>query len=282
MRLVFRHDPAAGCDCSLGEYRQDVRGFSERTDPGGRPQRGRVQLVGGLMDESTFREDARAGNPNLPYGHRQIGSRDGDEFLPDRATGCFYLGADEPGMTGMTPGQRMRFEFDFRGAAVDRRDRSTPIDGWHFWTVTGDYTIPMPTPPTPPTTPTPPTPPTPPTTPTPPRITAPPSPPYRGPTIGPASPTTSPPSPFCHGGRIACETLEFLQDRLRAHTFLTQADVNESVEVEHRVLLRTRRRPPLVDIHQAEDYWAWVTALRVEAHQRIRDFARDYFMPFPD
>jgi hypothetical protein len=91
------------------------------------------------------------------------------------------------------------------------------------------------------------------------------------------------------GGTISCEALELLQRSAREHTFVTQEDANRAVDVEQRVLIRTRRnqpRPlgpgPIVDPHQSEEYWRWIAEMRRLARERIRDFAREHFMPFPE
>jgi hypothetical protein len=40
------------------------------------------------------------------------------------------------------PGERIRFWMEFRGAPVDRRDRSRLLTPWHKWRVEGDFTVP--------------------------------------------------------------------------------------------------------------------------------------------
>lgn len=91
------------------------------------------------------------------------------------------------------------------------------------------------------------------------------------------------------GGTISCEAFEVIQRSRREHTFVTQEAVNRAVEVEQQVLIRTRRnrpRPegpgPIVDMHESEAYWAWVAEMRRLARERIRAFAREHFMPFPE
>ncbi len=115
MRIAFRSDDT-GCACTCGEYHQTVKGLVTRDHgTGGETWTvDEVQLVGGLMKAHTAREDARAHNPLLPYGHRflddvtrtiprvnlvgdRFGNGAGLGFVRDRANGCVYEGADAPG-----------------------------------------------------------------------------------------------------------------------------------------------------------------------------------------
>jgi outer membrane protein OmpA-like peptidoglycan-associated protein len=253
MRLFFEEDPDSGCDCSLGEYLQQVRGFSERRHPDGKVTDERLGLIGGPMDPGIWREDARRNLGNigtLPYGHREISQKEGDEFLPERSTGCWYQGEDEPGMWSNTPGEGLRFHFEFRGAPVHRDHRDRPLAPWAMWTVHGDYT------------------------PSAPRTPPPKAPPGTGgPTIGPAT-KPSGPSDFCLGGTITCETLEFLQKQRHEHIHITEEEINQAVEIEFAVLKRMRPRPPTQILSAGDEYTQWVLSLRNEARERVRAFAR--------
>ena len=271
MDVRFRHEQDGECDCGCGEYKQTVKGFAERIQPDGTVTPSRLPLVGGPIDRTTEREDSRGGHSWMPYGHRFFDdptrqvprpNQDEDSFNPDRETGCHYVGGDEPGMTGNTPGQRMRFEFNFRGGPVDACRTRAEIGSWSSWTVSGDFTIPggAPPPPPPPPTPTP--------TPTPRGAD-----PDRGPSIGPARERAEP-SVFCWGGSISCEASNHLQRRNREHIMLTEDDVREAIDIEHRVLMATRRAPLIVDPHQFEERQIWVMELRREARRRVLDFAQ--------
>jgi hypothetical protein len=257
---------------------QVLKGYSERDQASGTMVRERVHLVGGILDPTTEREDARVSSSHLPYGHRfwenvtrtlPRPNQEEDSFLPDRETGCTYEGGDEPGMRSRLPGEHLRFRFEFRGGPVDALQGRAPVGAWHNWVVWGDFTLPRPTPPPPP--PPPPTtgpPPTPLPTPTP---TRPAPPPYRGPTIGPA-PGPARPLVFCYGGSIGCETLEFLRQRQREHFTLQPEDTREAIEIEFRLLRENRTPPPVVDPHQAEAYWRWISELRMEARRRVMNY----------
>ena len=260
MRLVFHNDPS-GCACRCGEYLQEVRGFSERIGPDGTVRPGRVRLVGGMMDRTTWREDARGQVESMPYGHRTAPESETDLFIPDRATGCVYQGKDSPGMNGHTPGERMRFHFEFRGAPVDACHGRQRIGGWHNWVVEGDYTVPQP--PTPPTTPTPQTQP-----PTAPRV---PSRPQA--TIGPAPARSGPAPVFCFNNTIGCSTVELLQRRQSEHFMLTEDDVREAIRLETQLLLDNLPFPPDFNIDWAERRRAREQEVRQAARRRVLDFA---------
>lgn len=167
MQVEFQNDPETGCDCECGEYRQELKGYHMRDLGTGvmKDEEPQVTLVGGPISRTTYREDAREGNVHLPYGHRwkPSSNKDGDEFLPERESGCTYQGADDPGMKSSRPGECMEFKFEFRGAAVDTCNDNRLLGGWHHWTVEGKGCVPKPPPPKPkPKPPEPPPPPPPP------------------------------------------------------------------------------------------------------------------------
>lgn len=274
MRLSFRDDDS-GCRCNCGEYLQEVRGFAERDGGTGTLTRERVHLVGGVMDPGTYREDARAGNPDLPYGHRYWDpirvvprpNQEEDSFLDDRESGCDYEGSDEPGMQSTTPGEQMRFRFEFRGAPVDGCHGRGRVGGWQEWVVWGETTTPQEEPPEPEPEPTPePEPePTPTPTPTPtPRITR--EPPSIGPAREPVQETI-----FCWNGAIACETQRFMQRQFN----LTDDVLREAIEIEHRILRQHRPpAPPRVSLHGEAPVHRRYRLLREEARARVLSFAR--------
>jgi outer membrane protein OmpA-like peptidoglycan-associated protein len=167
MQVEFQNDPQTGCDCECGEYRQQLKGYHMRDFATGvmRDEVPQVTLVGGSLNRTEYQEDARDGNPRLPYGHRwkPSSNKEGDEFLPERESGCSYEGADDPGMRSSLPGECMEFKFEFRGAAVDTCNNNRLLGGWHHWTVEGKGCVPKPPPPKPkPKPPEPPPPPPPP------------------------------------------------------------------------------------------------------------------------
>jgi hypothetical protein len=268
MRLLFMNDDT-GCECALGEYKQELKGWAERTLPGGMPKRDRVHLVGGLLDENTYREDARAGNPSLPYGHRGNlrGNTDEDSFLPDRETGCRYAGEDEPGMQTTNEGERMQFHFEFRGAPVDARTR-LPVLPWRHWIVEGDGTTPGGPPPKPPEPPEP-------KKDEEPNITQTPK-PYQGPSMGPAPSNAPQGGPFCWGGSIACATSDFLQERSRKETLLTEDSIRSAIEIEARVLRRYSEPPlqPVPNIFLEDPVQKWAREIRERARVRVLRFAK--------
>jgi hypothetical protein len=266
MQITFREDPATGCVANKGEYLQEVCGFSERDHGTGVMQREPgVEVVGGPLHPTEYREDARGGSPGLPYGHRYVNdiaefflrpNVEEDRFLPERRNGPHYSGEDAPGMMSRLPGERFRFRFRFRGAPVNRHlGVRTRIGDWQRWDVRGDFMVPRP--PTPPT-------------PTP-MVPA----PYEGPSISAAPPSAAPPGPFCFNGTIGCLTLELLRARQRERVLLTEADIREAIAVEHRLLLQHRPRPaPTFDpLTGAEGEHARVAELRQEARRRVLDIA---------
>ncbi|MBN2118651.1 MAG: DUF4157 domain-containing protein [Anaerolineales bacterium] len=284
MGIAFEENPDIGCRCYLGEYRQMVRGFAERDDATGVMRN--ADPPGLALDRTKYQEDLRGGVARYGWRSEPIGNTDPDQFLPDRATGCEYKGSDSPGMENVKPGEHCRLRFEFRGGPVDARMRSVEIGSWSSWVVEADLTRSKPPPPKPPPPKPPPEPPPPKKEPEPkpppkPKQVPLPAPEYEGPSIGPA-PAPSKPLVFCLGGTISCKALEFLRKQQRDHTFLTQEDVNKAVDIEFEALKENRIYPPLVDPHQAKDWWGWIAKLRLEARNRIHEFAKDYFMPFPD
>lgn len=268
MRLDFINDET-GCLCNLGEYKQLVRGYAKRTDANGNESFDRVRLVNGTLDQSSFDEDAREGNPSLPYGHRDNprGNRydGGDDFLPDRDDGCQYRGDDLPSMAG-APGEHLHLHLEFRGGAVDRRNRNRWVGGYREWTVDGEATVPGGSGPTP-------------TPPTPTPSTPPPTPQIRsGPSIGPASPSARPLSPpgssvFCRGGSIGCATVDLLQERQRQEFTLTEDAVRDAIALEARLIEQNIRAVPQFSILAGENYQIRQLRIRQAARRRVLDFA---------
>jgi hypothetical protein len=100
--------------------------------------------------------------------------------------------------------------------------------------------------------------------------------------MGPASPNLPPPPP-CPPNYICGATRALLQERARQSGIgmVNQRDVQDALDLEHRLLMQNRRRPLVVDPHQAEEYHRWVGEMRQEACRRLNEFARREFMPFP-
>jgi hypothetical protein len=237
MRILFRNDET-GCSCRLGEYKQEIRGFAERDDGTGTMRPADPPRL--KLDRNNHQEDLRGGI--APYGVRSslIGNTDTDEFLPVRETGCEYKASDSPGMENVKPGEHARFKFEFRGGPVDRRDRSS-LGQWSEWVVEGDYDRPKGGGPPPPKKKPPPPPPPPPkqTEDETKKPEAPTVSPYEGPSIGPADAPAEPPL-LCLGGKIGCETLDFL--RLKGGKFLLVSDTEkkEAIDIEWRILIKAR------------------------------------------
>ena len=165
MEIEFMEDPQTGCACNCGEYRQYVRGFVERDsgtgimvdDPG-------ITLVGGVLDRNIWLEDARDGNPRLPYGHRYwdttrtfprsntdtVSNNDKFSSPDDREQGCAYEGSDQPQAGSKKPGETVHLHMEFRGAPVDACNApGVPLWGWEEWLVDGTVTVPRQPPPIP-------------------------------------------------------------------------------------------------------------------------------------
>lgn len=169
MNMDFTNDPATGCLCECGEYRQFVRGYFRTIEMNGnRTDRRHVLAGGAVMSESLFQEDGGNGAPG--YGHRNSvyrvnPNRDPDEqegyndrFLPDRANGCQYRGTDNPGVMvgdGYPPGATVIVHLDFMALPVDtcQPGPARPLTAPFFWQVRGQYTRSPPRPPTPPVRP---------------------------------------------------------------------------------------------------------------------------------
>jgi outer membrane protein OmpA-like peptidoglycan-associated protein len=142
VNILFKNDDT-GCTCARGEYKQEIFGVAKR-DHG----TGVMQLVNPPgVDTWLYTEDRD--DAGLRYGIRseRLLNEDGDAFTdladqPDRPAGCKYHGSDLPGIRNGVPGERMHMRFKFRGAPVDRDDRSQLLEPWAEWVVEGDYIVP--------------------------------------------------------------------------------------------------------------------------------------------
>ena len=250
MRVRFRDDPETGCDCSCGEYLQQVRGTFEKNEGSGWQSLNMPPTAdGGQVEAGRYKEDARHGR--LPYGHRFRSparlmprtEEDFDQFVPDMATGCTYEGRDNPGVqlpVPPMPGAEYRVALEFRGTPVDGCNGRLPIPGnWHEWEVVGYGQVPPEEEPPeeePPEEGPPDVEPPEPQT-EPPETTPPPQ--NDGPSIGPAPPEGQrgriAPSGFCLNENIACATFHFIMDR---HLHLTADEYDQAVRIEYRALRR--------------------------------------------
>jgi outer membrane protein OmpA-like peptidoglycan-associated protein len=196
MDIDFKQD-ASGCECSCGEYTQNVRGYFDRDKTGkGTWKREVHQLTSGVfMDEKVFHED---GTPHDgPYGHRKNKGASNDKFLsPDRLTGCEYRGKDTPSVESHNKNNaKIRMHLDFEAGPVDVCSspgyRLPLLPFWRSWSIFGEAQVPAPPsgPTKPPATPT-----TPPATPAPPTVPAPPTlaPPTNAPTPNQQGPSPAP------------------------------------------------------------------------------------------
>jgi hypothetical protein len=120
-------------DCRAGEYRQFVRGVFEidgqpkdvpmANPSGGPPLSVLPRPLPGAVDDN-YREDSivrATSTARIHYGHRDElpGITDPtDRYVPDRATGCDYLGFDFPFLDGL-PNQSYLLDLDFRGLLID-------------------------------------------------------------------------------------------------------------------------------------------------------------------
>jgi hypothetical protein len=98
--------------------------------------------------------------------------------------------------------------------------------------------------------------------------------------IGPA-PANAPRGPECPDGYVCRSTRNFLIERKQVSGTITAKDVEQALAMEHRLLMRNRQAPMVVDPHQSEEYLIWVSKMRVEACQRLKKFAETNWMPFP-
>lgn len=139
--------------CSVGEYRQFVRGEFRvngvvkthlLADSSGGPAPAMRPAPGVGAAGDNFLEDG-ADLPGPPrvivqYGHRidTLGNTfTNNLFTPDRFTGCTYRGKDRPGLGGVT-GDTVSVNLDFRGQAVDAA--SGDILNTASWSVVGGGT----------------------------------------------------------------------------------------------------------------------------------------------
>ncbi len=166
MRVVFSNDDT-GCDCSCGEYKQEVKGFFETEFMNGRientndnnPKHWKRFTPTTRLEPDTFHEDG-SGNPDSEYGHRSHPGRTGtqiskyewdviDFFSPMQSNGCLYRGQDNPGFQPLVPEpdeRRRTYHLEFKGSPVTAGtcsgDRSYLPGYVHTWTVSGSIVRP--------------------------------------------------------------------------------------------------------------------------------------------
>ena len=166
MKIEFMNDDT-GCDCSCGEYKQEVKGFFETEFMNGQiensndnnPKHWHLLSPSTRLEPNTFHEDGSK-EPDSGYGHRGHRSRTGaqisprewdviDFFSPTQANGCLYRGQDNPGFLPLlTPeNQRRRtYYLDFKGGPVTAASCSggrSYLPGYlHEWHVGGEIVRP--------------------------------------------------------------------------------------------------------------------------------------------
>jgi len=158
MGINFKEDPEEGCACKCGEFKQNVRGFTEIEYEDGTVKRDKKALTPGIwLEEKVFHEDGDR-TANSEYGHRSHRPRTDngkgqpdDRFLPDQASGCRYKGSDMPGFTSpfaSYPEVRRTIFFEFEGGPVDTCTvpgvRTEMRSYWHRWEVKGEIRKPPP------------------------------------------------------------------------------------------------------------------------------------------
>jgi outer membrane protein OmpA-like peptidoglycan-associated protein len=151
MNIGFINNPATGCDCECGEYRQYIRGYFERKSSYSAPwvRQPKGLHLGINMNEYVFLEDG-TGAAGSGYGHR------GDPFnrrpqdltdSHDYFTDCEYHGTDNPGMNIVPLAEGARMHLEFIGLPFDACNHRPIVEHIHHWTVDGEL---LPSPPPPP------------------------------------------------------------------------------------------------------------------------------------
>ena len=114
------------CDCSCGEYRQYVKGYFIINNSGVKEKQ---NLWGGaVLEENVYHEDGRDKNPVARYGHRDEPLTMDEDYTPDRATGCTYVGRDFP---RVQLGSDTDMLFQFKGQTYDKcLNKFGPIHEW--------------------------------------------------------------------------------------------------------------------------------------------------------
>lgn len=122
------------CNCSLGVYRQYVRG--SYADNGTNVP---LELLPGTWIHPTnFQED---GLPSgFAYGHREQAANGNSKYTPDQLGGCDFHGHDAPGFYGVQSGHTYKVKLDFRGELKDISANSTLVT--RNWSVVGTGTAP--------------------------------------------------------------------------------------------------------------------------------------------
>ncbi|PSL43056.1 outer membrane protein OmpA-like peptidoglycan-associated protein [Chitinophaga niastensis] len=153
MTILFRGSATDGCDCSCGEFQQNVRGFFEIEYADGTIDRKKKLLTPGVyLDETLYQEDGD-GSANSEYGHRSHIARPLDVFLLTQNAGCTYSGLDRPGMQDHGIAQqgevRRTMILEFEGGPVENCQGSrVPMSGyWNNWTLKGEIRKPPAAPP---------------------------------------------------------------------------------------------------------------------------------------
>ena len=124
---IFSSDPP--CDCKCCEYRQYVHGTF--TVNGARIPH---PLGGGrTLHPTMWQEDGDRSNRR--YGHRSDPGVLGDQYLPDQATGCFYVMSDSPGISGLRPGDTYDINLGFVSYITDVCRQLTELANARNWNV---------------------------------------------------------------------------------------------------------------------------------------------------
>ena len=119
-----RNKPGSYCDCACGEYHQFVKGHLIING-----QRETWHLWGGaVLEDNVYHEDGLDKNPAARYGHRREPLTMDEDFLPNRDSGCTYVGRDFP---RVMIGSDTDMLFQFKGQTYDACNQVYgPIHEW--------------------------------------------------------------------------------------------------------------------------------------------------------
>ncbi len=133
-QMIGDFDVPIPCVCSMGEYRQRVRGTFTKNGTNVTHA-----LCGTNLHPTTFQEDCGIfGGKTYKYGYRSIPFAN-SKFTPDQATGCRFEGFDFPGISGAT-GDKLAINLDFEGELIDTRSGASLASS--SWSVQGSATVP--------------------------------------------------------------------------------------------------------------------------------------------
>ena len=140
MGMTFIHHPATGCDATIGEYRQYVRGTMQRDFGTGVLKDRRPPCMKNFNAFKLEEDKGMVDGDCHPYGHRAGVNTDNDQYLPLRSSGPMYSGSDYPNVGRLEPGEHAWLVLHFFGETVDTLNGGLAQGGTQReWDIVGTF-----------------------------------------------------------------------------------------------------------------------------------------------